>query len=342
MIDRQRLIPMGIAGLLGAAMAYMMLNALLISPARELGARSERLRRDIGYRGDELSAYTARARRLPSLAAQTFGHNGDLASEQVRARLVTLIQRSGLPADAMSLKPITGARVKDYYAEVGWSLSVRGRLEQAVNLLYLLDAEPYLHRVETLSLSPMGEGEQVDLKLRFTTIVLPAEEDRALAAGEFASADAAADLGGEARGRYTGVAQRDLFRPYRPPVVTRPPPRQAPPPAASPPPPPDPSRRMKVVALPDWGGECEVSVLDTQRSKVITYKLGESLAGGRIVMIDYREMPMPGNEDVLSGSRVILADGSQYWAIELGQMLSQKRLLDAAQLPPGLCGEAGG
>lgn len=328
----RRLIPIALVGCIAAALVYMMLNALLLAPAGRLNDRAAQLQRDIDYKTSQLRIFAARAGKLESLAAQTFGSDGDQASERVRARLVTLIQRSGLPADGMSLKPVSGARVKDRYAEVGWTLAAKGRLGQAVSLLYLLQAEPYLHRVETVSLAPAGDGSMADLKLRYTTLVLPGTKDRPLAGGEFADAAATGDLAGADRRRYDALVQRDPFRPYQAP----PPKPQPQPEAAPPPPPPDASTHMRVVGLPTWDGQGEVQVLDTQGNKMTTCKPGEELGGGMIVMIDYRPLPMPGKEDILSGSRVILAVGQEFWAVELGQMLSQKRRLEPSQLPPGL------
>jgi hypothetical protein len=53
-------------------------------------------------------------------------------------------------------------------------------------------------------------------------------------------------------------------------------------------------------------------------------------------MVDYRPLPMPGNDGLKSFSRVILKIGTEYWAIERGQTLADKRRLIPDQLPETL------
>jgi hypothetical protein len=92
------------------------------------------------------------------------------------------------------------------------------------------------------------------------------------------------------------------------------------------------------VGLPSWAGEADVMVKDTQTGEVRAYKPGESLAGGRIVMVDYRPMPRPDNPELLCYSRVIVKIGPDYWAIDLGRSLADKRRLKDDDLPDELRG----
>jgi hypothetical protein len=66
--------------------------------------------------------------------------------------------------------------------------------------------------------------------------------------------------------------------------------------------------------------------------KTRRYRVGDSLAGGTIICIDYREMPMP-DSFALSESRVILKIGNEFWAIERGKTLADKHKLEPQQLP---------
>ena len=77
-------------------------------------------------------------------------------------------------------------------------------------------------------------------------------------------------------------------------------------------------------------------VLDTSRNKTASYKPGDELAGGKIVMIDYRKMPFPQKPALLSQSRVILTIGEDYWAIERGNTLADIHKLAPGQLPEHL------
>jgi len=70
--------------------------------------------------------------------------------------------------------------------------------------------------------------------------------------------------------------------------------------------PPSTSDTLRVVSLSEWKGEPEVHVRDSTNQKTLRYRPGDTLAGGTIVMIDYRPLPLPGNEAIKSFSRVIL------------------------------------
>ncbi|MCK7528948.1 MAG: hypothetical protein MZV64_71035 [Ignavibacteriales bacterium] len=50
-------------------------------------------------------------------------------------------------------------------------------------------------------------------------------------------------------------------------------------------------------------------------------------------MVDYRSLPMPGNEALKSFSRVIIRIGTEYWAIERGRTVADKYQLSPELLP---------
>ena len=72
------------------------------------------------------------------------------------------------------------------------------------------------------------------------------------------------------------------------------------------------------------------------KNKTKSYKLGDDLAGGTIVMIDYRQMPFPEKPALLSQSRVILSIEDDFWAIERGNTLADKHKLAPEKLPERL------
>jgi hypothetical protein len=100
-------------------------------------------------------------------------------------------------------------------------------------------------------------------------------------------------------------------------------------PATSPPTP----SRFRVVGLPDWTEKQEVLVTDSATRQIRSYRPGDTLGGGVIALVDYRPMPLPDNPKILSPSRVILKVGPEYFAVELGQNLTEKRRLPDSMLP---------
>ena len=75
---------------------------------------------------------------------------------------------------------------------------------------------------------------------------------------------------------------------------------------------------------------------DLTAQKTLRYKPGEPFAGGTLVCVDYRPLPMPGNAFLRSDSRVIVRIDHEYWAIERGKTLADTHKLAPEQLPADL------
>lgn len=266
---------------------------------------------------------------------QTHDLDEQQASERARARLVEILQHSGLALDRLSLRPVRGPRVPNSYQEVGWLLAIRGKVDAIVNCLYLLQHDPFLSRLDNLTLAPVARSDEIELRLRYATLVLLYPKDeKPVDPQKDAPPRPLAPLQNEDRQAYGLVAARDLFRPY----VPRAPRQEWAGPTNDAPVSSDGSgdHLLRVVGLPSWGGAPEVILHDLASGQTRQLHIGDELAGGRIVLIDYRSMPMPGNPDILSTSRVIVRIEQAYWAIELGQPLSERRRLEQDQLPPQL------
>jgi len=332
---REKILAVVVGSLVGLAVLYLAVNSLVLEEVRRLETQAQNLRKEIDRKKTQQQVYQARAAKLAPLLEKTFGSDEYRVSDQVRTRLTHLLKSSGL---GITLNPLVGKTEKGRYKEIGWKVDASGRIGQLINFLYLLNAEPYLNRVENLYLTPKYRDGTVEMKLRFSTLALASSGGREIPPGEFPAAPGPEALRTETRKRYDVIATRDVFRPYLqykppPPPPAKPKPKE---PAKPAPPPAKPPVKAKVVSLTTWGGQQEIHVLDISSGKVKTYRPGDDLADSRIVMIDYRPMPMPDKPRFLSPSRVILKQGNTYWAVELGQELSAKRRLSPAQLPDEL------
>jgi hypothetical protein len=241
--------------------------------------------------------------------------------------------------EKLSLQPVRGAQLRGIYHELGRTIRVRGKLQHVVDFLYLLEQEPHLHRLDNISITPLPTTNEVDLQVRYLTLVVESKPSEKLLADRLPTT-APTDLEGASRKHFDAIVARDLFRPYiprhaapppEPAVAAAPPERPARSAAAAPSP-----TRFRVVGLPDWNGRYEVLVSDRATGNLRAYKVGDPLAGGTIAMVDYRPMPSPLNPQILSSSRVIVKVGPDYWAIELGQDVAQKHRLAREQLPEPL------
>ncbi|NBB95842.1 MAG: hypothetical protein GVY16_08880 [Planctomycetes bacterium] len=331
----------------GLFVIYLLASFCIVSPAGELAAREARLRRELRLldrKNDREARYLA---MLGKYAAATYGDDPVKVSEDIRVRLDRMVEASGMRRDGTA-RPVTGRSRPNAYREIGWQVDLVGTLGQAVDLLYVLQKDPYVHRLEGLSIVPQRDGRAVDLAFRYMTIVLDEallEMQRKVGgttktirmstnAVDEASLPGLADNPG--RAEYGLIAARNIFRPYiqkksRPDTpVARKRSKPAPSPRKSD------RNRFKVVSLTDWGDCSDISVKDTETGTIRRYNLGDPLAGGKIVMVDYRIMPRPDDPELLSTSRVIMRLGEDYVAIELGESLASKHRLDAAQLPEEL------
>ena len=186
-------------------------------------------------------------------------------------------------------------------------------------------------RVENITMLPVDGGGEVRIDFQFLSLIVgPTKYTKQeplkarVVQGE--------TLGSEDRTLFAAITQRAFFLPYQKKPAPLPTPTATPPSAPTPPGP----ETYKIVSLSEWKGQQEIMVLDSNQNKTASYKPGDELAGGKIVMIDYRKMPFPKKPALLSQSRVILIIGEDYWAIERGNTLADKHKLVPEQLPENL------
>jgi len=281
----------------------------------------------------------SRAQNLRTWAARTFDTDELRASAKLEAALLVLVERAGLSSEKQSFQIVHGQQVKGVYREVGRAIRVRGGLKNIVDFLYLLDTEPHLHRLDQVTVTPVLKSNEVDLQVRYSTPVMDLRPEDKIPTDQIAAA-VPVKLDSEARKLYEPIASRDLFRPYIQRRVMPPPPLSPEPVAAAekrtrpaPAPRPSATSHFRVVGLPDWTDKQEVFVTDSATNQIRSYKQGDTLGGGVIALVDYRPMPSPTNPRILSPSRVILKVGPEFFAVELGQNLTEKRRLPDNMLP---------
>jgi len=272
--------------------------------------------------------------RLTKLNTQGFADNTAEASAAMGEHITKLLRQSGLPETAFSRRPFEPrAIVRNGPKPIGYTINGQGSLKRVTDLLFLMQNDPHIQRIENISLSPVSGGTDVRLNFQFISLVIGTKY------GKFTGTNSPPvfpKLDSEDRTLYTGITKRALFLPYqkKPPPPTPPPAKpKTEPPVTQPPPGPE---TYKIVSLSEWKGEQEVMVYDTNKKKTRSYKPGDNLAGGKIVMIDYRQMPFPKKPTLLSQSRVIVSIGDDFWAIERGNTLADIHKLSVEQLPKHL------
>jgi hypothetical protein len=324
MNKREKIMLAVIASFVALFAASYGIKAMFTKPLREMDRRTALLRERLDKVTAERRSFFSAEDYVRNVAQRTFSDQIDQASARSGEMITHQIILSGLRESDFSRMPV-GPRKLRGASEIGWNIQGQGSLPNVINLIFLLQESPFVHRLENLTLSSGDSQGHVRVGLRYLTLVVtqaPLFEPVELRHKS--------SLDSPERRIFDGIVARDLLRPY----VKRPPaPAPAPTPTAPPPPGPE---SFRVVSLSDWMGHPEIHVRDLTKQQTMSYKPGDTLAGGTIVMVDYRSLPMPGKEALQSFSRVILKEGPDFWAIERGSTLAQKYKLAPDQLPEDL------
>lgn len=330
---REKLLAGLVGGLVGVALLGLGVRAFVMKPLADLDKSTKSLRDKLDKAKAERRSFFAAEEQVKSFARRTFSDTDDKASAAAGEMITRKIQEAGLSESDFSRIPVGPKKLRGA-REIGWSVQGQGRLPQIINLVFLLQTEPHLSRVDGLVVSSGEKPGVVNVRFKYLTLTLdPAPLDV-----KATNLVATLTLDSADRRILDVITTRDLLRPYikRPPEPAAPKtavaaaaPATAPAVQAVP-------EIFKVVSLSEWQGRPEVHVRDMVRERTHIYRPGDTLAGGTIEMVDYRPLPMPGKPGLNSFSRVILKSGQEYWAIERGSTLDQKYKMDKAMLPEPL------
>lgn len=327
MNHREKMLLGIVVGMTSLVVVGFGLKAMFVAPLKEADKKIKNTRLSIAKIENERRAYFAAEDSVKKVATRAFSDDLGEASALSGEMITQLIRRAGLREEDFSRLPVGPRRMRGA-KEIGWSVRGRGSQADVVDLIHLLEEAPPIHRIESLTLSSAEKPGGARVSFRYLTLVISPEPII-----ERESLEPEVDLESDARRLYDAALARDVFRPYikRPP--TPPPPAPAPPTSGPPPPALD---TFQVVSLSEWQGRPEVHVRDLKTQMTASYGEGDDLAGGKIVAVDYRLMPHPSKAGLNSHSRVIVQIGADFWAVERGQTLADKRRLTNEQLPEKL------
>lgn len=331
---REKILASAVGGIVGIFVIGFGIRAAILKPLNDIDKRIKASKEKIEKITNEKRQFFATEDRMKQVALRTFGDTVDQASATSGEILTKRIVQSGLDDTDFTRTPASPRKLKGAQ-EIGWIVQGEGSLTNIINLLFLMENSPYAHRVENVSVTTGEAVGRVKVRFRYLTLVLDPSPDvqRKALPDKFA-------LDSTERHAYDDLIARDILRPYIKRPVPPPKPATAPGNSGGTPAPTAPGpESFKVVSLSEWEGQPEIHVLDTAAQKTRRFKPGEQLAGGTIICVDYREMPMP-DSFALSESRVIVKIGSEFWAIERGKTLADKHKLEPEQLPRELANMA--
>ncbi len=328
MNQREKILAVSVGGVVLLFAAIYALQVVILQPVRELDRRIAGTKERLAKIQTERRNYFAAEDRLKTITSRTFADTIDQASARSGEMLTQQILAAGLRETSFTRTPF-GPRVLRGANEIGWNVQGDGALSNVVNLVFLLNETPWLHRTEGLVVASGDSPGVVRVRFRYLTLVIEP-------APEVTRTNLVARHGLDSPRRHllNAIVSRDILRPY----IRRPP-------TPIPGQPSTPSKQrnaplgpenFRVVSLSEWQGRPEVHVRDLAAQKTMVFRPGDELGGGTVAMVDYRPLPKPGNSLLQSFSRVILQIGDEYWAVERGRTLADKRRLTPAELPPDL------
>ncbi len=329
---REKLLLGLVGGLVGVFVIGLGGRAFFIKPIREADQKVRGVREKLEKITAERRTFFANEDRMREVASRTFAEDLDEASAASGALLNRAIINSRLAEADFSRLPVGPRRLRGAQ-EIGWSVRGEGPLGRVINLLFVLDQGPALHRIDGLVLAAGDAPGRVRVTFRYLTLVLTPSPEV-----ERVDFDSGPTAEGPERRAYDPLVVRDFLRPYIPPPP--PPAPKGSPPAPTPPPGPPGLESFRIVSLSDWGGRPEVHVRDLTREATLRFQPGDELAGGIIALVDYRPLPWPGRAPLVSHARVVIRIGNEYWAIERGTTLADRYKLERNQLPPSLLPES--
>ena len=326
MKKREKILTGIVAGIIGLFVLGFGIKGFFLKPLREIDKQTAVINDKIAKITQERREYFSAEDSLKSITQKTFSPDPNEASARCGEMITRKIAAAGLSESDFTRLPV-GSRKLRGASEIGWSIQGKGDLTRIVNLLFLLEKSPQVHRLENVTLTSYEKPGEIRVRFVYLTLVIePAPEvDPIDLKSKFT-------LDSPERIAYNSILERDILRPY----IKLPPP----PPSTSQPGspgsgtlPPGPES-LKVVSLSEWEGQPEVHIRDVAHNQTLRYRPGDKLKdNSKVVAVDYRAMPFPRNPQLLSHSRVILQIKDEYWAVERGQTLAEKRKLEPNEWP---------
>lgn len=332
MNPREKILAGSVGGVLTLILLAWGIQSWISKPLRDMDKRISAAREKLAKIQGERRAFFAAEDRLKAITQRTFSDSLDQTSAQSGEWLTRQILQAGLKESDFTRLPVGPRRLRGA-GEIGWSVRGDGSLNNVVNLLFLLGQSPWIHRTDGLAISRGESPGTVRVRFRYLTLVVDPAPDV-----NRTNLPTGRGLDSTDRQLLNTIVSRDVLRPYikRPPAPPPPVPAQ---PVTSPvvraPAQPGPES-FRVVSLSEWNGKPEVHIRDLTAQKTRIYHPGDALEGGTLVMVDYRTIPRPDNGLLTSSSRLILQVGPDFYAIERGRTLADKRKLTSAELPPSL------
>lgn len=296
------------------------------APRAELVASIESTRASNDRAEEGLAVRHTIRRRLKTLTASMLGGTGSVVEHELRSAVRLTVEAQGLGGVLINTtkprvpaNPYTKTRrgtnrslsrmLRDQrdFAVIRGSLSGHGSLEQVLATIAAVDIQPWIQRIESLSIKPVNDQRRdFELRLGFASMYVP---DLAPDSGVGL---AIMPLDGGQEARWSAIASKHVFR-YDPPPPAPPPPvvvvAQPDPPPSAPPPPAYHEWTVTGVVESARGAEVWLVNMRTNERRALTP--GAGVLGATLVSA--------------SGESAVFEINGEQFTFQTGQTLANRR-----------------
>ena len=208
MNPREKILAIAVGGIVVVFAGGFGLKALWTKPLKEIDKKTAVLREKLDELKAERRTYFEAEDLVKRYTQRMFADEVDQASAKSGELLTRTILQCGLPEMDFTRLPVGPRRIPGAN-EVGWSVQGEGKLRQVLDLLFLLQETPYLHRIDNIVVSQGESPTDVHVGFRFLTLVLaptPVVDPIEMKAKY--------TLESPERLILDGIVKRDLLRPY--------------------------------------------------------------------------------------------------------------------------------
>lgn len=163
---------LGLLGLVAVAnMADWLVNSLLQGPLQERRSKQEQLQTDIQKRQDTLKATREAGKQLDGWKRQSLPADREVARSFYRSWLVELLEGTGFRSPFVD----SGSPVNRQGLYVAFPFTARGQasLDQLTSFLFDFSESGYLHRMQTISITPRSNSTLFDISMTIEALQLP-------------------------------------------------------------------------------------------------------------------------------------------------------------------------
>ncbi|MEZ6233721.1 MAG: hypothetical protein R3B68_05990 [Phycisphaerales bacterium] len=326
----------GVGAAIALGLGYWGYGKFYSRPMKAAETRRAEMVRSERYVEEQLGDLGAVRPRLREIAATTLGATEERVAHHFRSLLYDMATTAGLydvtvsegrtagvsnPAGQTRLQGFQRSQLRvSHFAVMTGEVRATGSLESVARVLTLARQQPWVHRVVSFGVTPLGDDrQQFDVRVSLATIFLPDVPPPADAVMAVKPLEPGSDLA------WQPIVARNVFR-LPPPVqvaVTQvaPPPPPPPPPPAPPEIPPPPYHQWKVAGVMEGTAGIEVVMLDTSSGR------SQILSPGGLILDARLERA--------GGEEAVFVINEQSFLVRLGQTLAQRRRVEPPRADGG-------